>query len=218
METYYKVNEFFSSIQGEGIEVGKPVFFLRLAGCNRACLFCDTHYKKVNFTLSIWEILELVRDSGNSSVVITGGEPLLQSLDSLVALLYQKGIAVSIESNGDKEIPLSYVNFLSVIAQAPKSKKTLLHLTKRKKYFIRAKSIIKILYPFFSGEEIEEFLSLMTLNNSKTIIYLMPVNGEKDINLRNTKEALSLVSEFSEKYPILDIRFGTQLHKFIGVE
>ena len=72
--------EAFASIQGESTHAGRPCFFLRLAGCNLRCSYCDTGYAQsaeAGRPSEIPELVELVRNSGLKLVEITGGEPLL---------------------------------------------------------------------------------------------------------------------------------------------
>lgn len=98
------VSEMFMSIQGEGRWVGRPVVFVRLTGCTRTCSFCDTTYHTDGKDTTIEEILEYVEKSGLTSVVVTGGEPLLQLNSGLMDLLYllqTRGFETMIETNGD---------------------------------------------------------------------------------------------------------------------
>ena len=114
--------EVFASLQGEGPSQGKPVAFVRLSRCNLACQWCDTAYtwhfegdnrphrsgetyeRKANqLTLSEEETAQRIAALGQSRLVVTGGEPLLQgaALAKMLALL--PGMAVEIETNGTVE-------------------------------------------------------------------------------------------------------------------
>jgi len=98
-----KITEIFQSLQGEGKNQGKPCLFIRLAGCNLHCRWCDTAYAQTGgIEMSIDAILEHVSRLNPSYVCITGGEPLLQpdELEQLVATLHQRGTAIDIETNG----------------------------------------------------------------------------------------------------------------------
>jgi len=98
-----KIAEIFKSLQGEGVRQGAPCIFVRLAGCNLACRWCDTEYARSGGTeTSCDRILEEVWKENPRSVCITGGEPLLQT-DALLPLLkslHRRGIAIDIETNG----------------------------------------------------------------------------------------------------------------------
>jgi len=98
----YPVNEIFRSIQGEGYHAGTPAIFIRLAGCNLSCPWCDTdHSEKERLTAK--EILARVHALEPSSatismVVLTGGEPTIHPLIPLLDEL--KNHYVAIETNG----------------------------------------------------------------------------------------------------------------------
>lgn len=100
-----KVTETFVSLQGEGLRQGMPTMFVRLAGCNLCCQWCDTRYSLTTsqgIEMSVEEVMEAIIRSGMSYVCITGGEPLLQSeeLLTLVAAVHAAGVQVDIETNG----------------------------------------------------------------------------------------------------------------------
>jgi|SRR5579872_424854 len=103
--------EIFYSLQGEGSHAGTPAVFVRLAGCNLACDFCDTDYA-LKFLASIEDVVARVRELGSECpmVVITGGEPFAQRETlALIAALRADGRRVHVESNGtiplDAELP-----------------------------------------------------------------------------------------------------------------
>lgn len=100
-----KINEIFWSFQGEGLRAGIPSIFLRLAGCQLRCSYCDT---KDAWEGGVWmpqtDILKQIdlhkKKYPASQVVITGGEPMEQELETLVDALKEKDFFVSIETNG----------------------------------------------------------------------------------------------------------------------
>lgn len=120
----YTVKEIFYTLQGEGANSGRPAVFCRFAGCNlwsgreedrlsAICRFCDTDFVGVDgpgggrfesaralaaAVAATWPTAPTVR--GSPLVVCTGGEPLLQLDDALVAALHDRGFAVAIETNG----------------------------------------------------------------------------------------------------------------------
>jgi 7-carboxy-7-deazaguanine synthase len=97
------IAEIFRSIQGEGKSQGYPCTFLRLAGCNLRCSWCDTSYAQGGGTeRDEAEIIHEIEDLKGKRICITGGEPLLQGnqLLSLVRCLSEKGYDIEIETNG----------------------------------------------------------------------------------------------------------------------
>lgn len=96
--------EIFHSIQGEGVSQGTPCVFLRLAGCNLACSWCDTAYSwngsAPGVRLTPEEAAELVLQYPCRRLILTGGEPLIQqkALPLLLNLLPEH--AVEMETNG----------------------------------------------------------------------------------------------------------------------
>lgn len=102
------VKETFHSIQGEGPDAGTPASFIRLAGCNMACPFCDTDHWSDAELQPIREIVdELMINTPPTTTlfVITGGEPLLQNILPLVNLLNTRGYRVQVETNGTVGLP-----------------------------------------------------------------------------------------------------------------
>jgi len=101
-----KVNEIFYSIQGESTYAGRPCVFVRLAGCNLRCTFCDTKYAYDEGELrEIDDIFDQVSSYQCPLVEITGGEPLIQSeTPLLIHGLIEYGYNVLLETNGTKDI------------------------------------------------------------------------------------------------------------------
>jgi len=103
-----KINEIFKSIQGESIYMGIPTLFIRTAGCNLRCTYCDTKYAYNNGKeVSVDELLNIVESFGIEYVEITGGEPLLQKdTPVLIEKLLNKGHKVIVETSGNQDIGL----------------------------------------------------------------------------------------------------------------
>jgi len=95
-----KICECFNSLQGEGKYVGKNSIFLRLSGCNLACLFCDSQYHLKGHIMSTDDIKKEIEKYNSNYLVITGGEPLIQQ-EGLIELLsiLPKKYFVTIETN-----------------------------------------------------------------------------------------------------------------------
>lgn len=102
----YKLVETFASINGEGLEAGKAAFFIRFAGCNLDCSYCDTLWANqpgiACELVTKADLKDLIEASGILRVTITGGEPLLQpQLTDLLDTLFEiKGLRVEFETNG----------------------------------------------------------------------------------------------------------------------
>jgi len=95
----YKVNELFYSIQGEGNYTGCPAIFIRFSGCNLDCNFCDTaHLEHTEMTID--DIMDKVQDHNCGFIVLTGGEPTLQNIGTLIKHLKSKNYFVAMETNG----------------------------------------------------------------------------------------------------------------------
>lgn len=107
-EITLQVCELFASIQGESSYAGQTCGFIRLAGCNLRCAWCDTTYAfEDGNTMSVKEILETVASWRLPLVEITGGEPLLQSgCTPLVNALLETGCTTLIETNGSLPIDI----------------------------------------------------------------------------------------------------------------
>ena len=105
-----KISEIFKSIQGEGINAGKNVVFLRTALCNLKCSWCDTKYTWdwVNYDyskevkeLSINQVKDEIEQFSIKHLVITGGEPMMQADDLAELLSFLKpDFYVEVETNG----------------------------------------------------------------------------------------------------------------------
>jgi 7-carboxy-7-deazaguanine synthase len=123
----YSVKEIFYTLQGEGLQAGKPAVFCRFSGCNlwsgreadrasAVCRFCDTDFVGTDGTLgakyptadgladlilSLWPMGE----DRHRLVVMTGGEPLLQLDAALIDALHARGFRVAVETNGTITAP-----------------------------------------------------------------------------------------------------------------
>ena len=123
----YQVKEIFYTLQGEGTHAGRPAVFCRFAGCNlwsgreqdrssAICQFCDTDFVGTDGTLGgkFTEADALAArieaqwpqaDQAHRFVVITGGEPLLQLDEALIAALHARGFQIAVETNGTITAP-----------------------------------------------------------------------------------------------------------------
>ena len=113
------VSEIFFSIQGESTYAGRPCVFIRLAGCNLDCSYCDTRYARSGGEkMEREEVLRRVEEYGCRLAEITGGEPLLQPETLILAEeLIDRGFEVLVETNGSlpvKELDPRAVRILDI--------------------------------------------------------------------------------------------------------
>jgi len=122
----YSVKEIFYTLQGEGVQAGRPAVFCRFAGCNlwsgreqdrarAVCTFCDTDFRGTRGLgggrfRSAAALAERIRAAwpfadGQPFVVCTGGEPLLQLDAALIAALHSQGFEIAVETNGTRPAP-----------------------------------------------------------------------------------------------------------------
>ena len=97
------VMEHFFTLQGEGYHSGRAAYFIRLAGCDVGCVWCDV---KESWTISpeqyltIDQLLEALSNVAADFIVITGGEPTMHDLTDLTTVLKQHGFEIAIETAG----------------------------------------------------------------------------------------------------------------------
>ena len=117
MSTTLQVSELFTSIQGESTYAGQPCGFIRLAGCNLRCVWCDTAYAfEGGNTMSLEKILAAVKSWRLPLVEITGGEPLCQpGCIPLTEALLAAGYTTLLETNGSLPIDILPQNTARIV-------------------------------------------------------------------------------------------------------
>jgi organic radical activating enzyme len=99
--------ESFYTLQGEGFHQGKAAYFIRLAGCDVGCVWCDVKesWDEAKYPLqSIEEIVAKAKKHPARLAVITGGEPTLYKLEGLTSALKKEGFATNIETSGSSPL------------------------------------------------------------------------------------------------------------------
>ena len=119
MQKYF-LSEIFFSVNGEGLQIGIPMVFIRLSGCNLRCKWCDTKDSWVqNDQVTLDDIVKEVDNYDTEWVCITGGEPLLQDIKPLIKKLQYK---ISLETNGTiYDDIIKEIDFVSVDIKTPSS-------------------------------------------------------------------------------------------------
>jgi 7-carboxy-7-deazaguanine synthase len=193
MNQILKVVEIFQSIQGEGANAGLSCVFIRLAGCNAACSFCDTEWKEGK-DMSIREILEEVRKFNSTAIVWTGGEPMLQ-LDGDI-LGYFAEYKNCIETNGSYSVP-EEIDYISVSPKFPER-------------VIRSNFdfVDEIRYALAAGDPIPNMDKLPQANN----YYLSPIFDGAELNQGNLEYCLNVIKE-NPKW-----KLSIQIHKLLKVQ
>ena len=210
----YTIKEIFYTLQGEGANTGRPAVFCRFAGCNlwsgreedRAgaiCGFCDTEFVGTDGPGggrfgSALELTEAVRrawpavntEHARPLVLCTGGEPLLQLDEPLVAALHEVGFEVAIETNGTRQA----VRGIDWICVSPKAGAELV---------LRTGDELKLIFPQ-EGAEPERFAGLDFRH-----FFLQPLDSPD--RERNTRLAVQYCLEHPRW------RLSLQTHKLLGI-
>ena len=215
----YKVVEIFHSIEGEGKRAGQTATFIRFAGCNLNCTYCDTTYAMDDSyeILAIEEIFERIKERDFSRVTITGGEPLLvPGVELLIFKLLTRGIEVNIETNGsiDTKFVWDYLQsksydpvkrlFFTMDYKLPASGQTEKMLPENFQK-LRPWDVLKFVVG--SAADVEHMIDFIRKLSSKPLIYVGAVHGGYCLQ--------ELVSRILEKPELKDATLQLQLHKII---
>ena len=189
----------FYSLQGEGYHQGKAAFFIRLAGCDVGCVWCDVKDSwdaSKHPQLSIDEIVNAALSHPSKIAIVTGGEPLLHALDPLTTALKTAGFQTHIETSGSS--PLS--GQWDWICLSPKKFKFPLEES------VAAASELKVVV--FNKSDIEWAESFEKKVSPNCKLYLQPAWDKAD-----TMTPLSI--DYIKAHPQWEL--SAQLHKYIQV-
>jgi organic radical activating enzyme len=193
METFY-------TVQGEGAFAGAPAYFIRLAGCDVGCVWCDVKESwdaEKHPMVAGADLVQAVVESGAKICVITGGEPLMHQLDDLTRGLQAAGIRTHLETSGTSSLSgqWDWITFSPKKFKAPLSK------------FYQASHELKVIINHKSDLE---WASDHAAQMPKQTMFYMQPEWEK-------REAMQLL--------ILDYirinthwRISVQTHKYLGVD
>lgn len=202
-----KITEIFSSIQGEGLRQGEPTLFIRFAGCNLKCSFCDTKYAwKQGHPYSVSQVLDEIKKKKQTYpaqwICITGGEPLVQNIADLVRKLKQEGFKIQVETNGTLYRTLP-VDWYSV---SPKPNEYDCRPEYRKKT-MEVKIVVT------QNLDLESIRRLRKTFPEKTPLLLQPQSNRKwsmELGIKLLEQSL--------RAGVQNIRLSVQLHKIFGLK
>lgn len=218
-----QIIEIYKSLQGESSYSGLPCVFVRTAGCNLRCVWCDSEYTfKGGQRMSLEEIEQEVRrlSPDGGLVEITGGEPMLQEREvaALMERLLAAGYTVLLETSGERpldKVPNQVVKIVDV--KCPHSGEggtfrveNLEHLTPRDevKFVVASRT---------DYEFARDFIHEHGLNGNSASVILSPAFRKDATGSRDVSHCLLDPGELAEWMLAdgLNARLGLQIHKFI---
>ncbi len=209
----YTVKEIYYTLQGEGVQAGRPAVFLRFAGCNlwsglerdrasAVCRFCDTDFRgtdgpgggKFDTAQALADAVNAIwPGQGSPFVVCTGGEPLLQLDTSLIDALHDRGFEIGVESNGTIEAP-DGIDWLCI---SPKANAPLLQTTGDE---------LKLVYPQREVEAQPERFASLDFRH----FLIQPLEDER--LEENTRRSVDYCLDHPQW------RLSLQTHKTLGID
>ena len=210
----YSVKEIFLTVQGEGVRAGTVAVFLRFAGCNlwsglerdrasAVCKFCDTDFVKTDGVnggkYEATELAQRVADlwigEGERWVVCTGGEPVLQLDEEMIAALHAQEFKIAVETNGTLAVP----DNIDWICVSPKANAALVQTTGHE---------LKLVYPQAENHP-SDFVDL-----DFTHFCLQP-RDDSYLGAKKKADHSQAAFQYCLEYP--QWRLSVQTHKSIGV-
>ena len=191
--------EMFYSLQGEGYHQGRAAYFIRLAGCDVGCVWCDVKESwdaSKHPVLSIEEIVTSALAHPARLAIITGGEPLLYNLDALTTALKKAGFEINMETSGSSPMSGKW----DWVCLSPKKFKA--PLTES----IAAASELKVV--IFNKHDFEWAETYAKQVPASCKLYLQP---EWD----KANEMMPLIIDYVKTHPKWEL--SAQLHKYIQV-
>ena len=206
----YFIKELYLTLQGEGAHSGRPAVFCRFTGCNlwsgreqdrptAICRFCDTdfvgtdgdHGGRFDTAQDLAEtVAALWMGAGHPYVVCTGGEPLLQLDEQLIAAFHQQGLEIAVETNGTIAVPAG----IDWVCVSPKA---------NSKVIVTSGDELKLVYPQL-GAEPQQFEHL-----DFSQFYLQPMDGP---HLEQNRELAVRYCQNHGRW-----RLSMQMHKLLGI-
>ncbi len=196
----YPVMETFTSVQGEGVYSGVPSFFIRLAGCDVGCVWCDVKQswdKEKHPFISVEKLVEDAVASGVKTVIVTGGEPTMHDLAPLTEALRNVGLRIHLETSGTQKL----TGLFDWITFSPKKFKIPLE-----EYFELSNELKVVI---FHKSDLNWSHEMAVRMNENAQWFMQPEWDKREENL-------PLIFDWVLKNP--HWRVGLQIHKYMGVE
>ena len=201
-----KIAEIFPSIQGEGLRQGEPTIFVRLSGCNLNCSFCDTKYawkqgKEYSINQILDEISRIKTEFPARWICLTGGEPLLQDISSLIQRLKKENFKIQVETNATnyQNLPVDWYTI------SPKPEKYFF----QPEYKEKAKEVKIIVTKNLDFGIVKRLRKAFP---DETPLILQPQSNRKwSLDLAYALLKKSLINNLE------NIRISVQLHKILGI-
>lgn len=191
----YRLVEIFESLQGEGRNTGRPCVFVRFAGCNLACPWCDTDVGE-RFSMTLEELVAEIATYKAKTVVLTGGEPtLVEGAPELVAALKKAGYFIAVETNAT--VDADWLQFVDYVACSPKAEFP-------ERIALKKANEVRVVA---SGEDVAEFCRRVKDIIEADDYYVSPCDRDGDIDFAAAKSVLSRLEGWS---------LSVQLHKILG--
>jgi organic radical activating enzyme len=194
------VMEEFLSIQGEGFHTGNPASFIRLAGCDVGCVWCDVKGswdKDAHPAKAVDDIVRKLASHDSEIVIITGGEPAMHDLRYLTSAIKKLGKKIHIETSATQELR-GYFDWITV---SPKKFKPPLESV------LKMADELKVI--IYNRSDLAWALSFIPLLKPGCELFLQPEYSRRDL-------MTSLILDFLESNP--DWKISIQTHKTLGVQ
>jgi len=228
--------EIFSSVQGEGKYLGYRQIFVRLAGCNLNCAYCDTNFKSTEFCnvennfiknpVEVAQVVEIIKNLSAKvpihSVSFTGGEPLLHYKFIGEVARQLKGFKIFLETNGilvnELEKIFDCVDIISMDIKLPSVveenffnyHKKFLQVAAKKDLYVKI-----VISAETSDEEFDAAINLIAETSPEIMLILQPVTPVGKIQEADAEKILSLQARALKI--LKDVRVIPQTHKLIKV-
>lgn len=193
------VMEDFYTIQGEGFHQGSAAYFIRLAGCDVGCVWCDVKESwnaNAHPKVSLKEISAKAKASGSSIAVVTGGEPTMHNLENLTDSLHEAGLNTHIETSGAYKLTGEW----DWVCFSPKKFKG-----PDESIYTFASELKVVVFNKSDFEWAEDFAAKV---NDRCHLYLQPEWSKE-------KEMLPLIIDYIKANP--QWKISLQVHKYMNI-